>query len=144
MNFLDLQEECIATVISFTIPHNACRISPVSKLLRSAADSNAVWERFLPSDPRLVNDHSLYRVSNKQLFLRLCESPLFIDDGRTSFWMEKRSRKKCRMLSSRKLEIVWVDSPEYWSWISIPDSRFEEVAALLMVCCFEIRGNIST
>lgn len=27
------------------------------------------------------------------------------------------------MLPSRKLEIVWVNSPECWSWISIPDSR---------------------
>ncbi|KAG2240228.1 hypothetical protein Bca4012_014766 [Brassica carinata] len=106
MNLLDLPEECIAAVISFTSPHDACRISAVSKLLRSAADSNAAWERFLPSDPRLVNDHSLSTVSIKQLFLRLCESPPLTDDGRTSFWMEKRSGKKCWMLSARKLEIV--------------------------------------
>ncbi|KAH0923357.1 hypothetical protein HID58_023375, partial [Brassica napus] len=54
MNLLDLPEECIAAVISFTSPQDACRISAVSKLLRSAADSNSAWERFLPSDPRLL------------------------------------------------------------------------------------------
>ncbi|KAL9811381.1 putative phloem protein [Arabidopsis thaliana] len=141
MNFLDLPEECIAAVISFTSPYDACRISAVSKLLRSAADSNNTWERFLPSDYRMCIDNSLSRFSNKQLFLRFCESPLLIEDGRTSFWMEKRSGKKCWMLSARKLDIVWVDSPEFWIWVSIPDSRFEEVAGLLMVCWFEIRGT---
>ncbi|KAL9280509.1 putative phloem protein [Arabidopsis thaliana] len=141
MNFLDLPEECIATMISFTSPFDACRISAVSKLLRSAADSNTTWERFLPSDYRMYIDNSLSRFSNKQLFLRFCESPLLIEDGRTSFWMEKRSGKKCWMLSARKLDIVWVDSPEFWIWVSIPDSRFEEVAGLLMVCWFEIRGT---
>ncbi|KAG2239419.1 hypothetical protein Bca4012_079322 [Brassica carinata] len=39
MNLLDLSEECIAAVISFTSPHDACRISAVSKLLRSAAET---------------------------------------------------------------------------------------------------------
>ncbi|KAL0762171.1 hypothetical protein Bca101_078322 [Brassica carinata] len=121
----------------------------VTSLSRRDAESNAAWEKFLPFDPRLVVDHSLSRLSNNHLFLRFCESPLLIDDGRT------RSGKKCWMLSARKLEIVWVDSPEYWLWISILDSRlnsfqdglcnrFEEVAALLMVCWFEIRGNISS
>ena len=83
MNFLDLPEECIATMISFTSPFDACRISAVSKLLRSAADSNTTWERFLPSDYRMYIDNSLSRFSNKQLFLRFCESPLLIEDGRT-------------------------------------------------------------
>ncbi|KAF3594581.1 hypothetical protein DY000_02026112 [Brassica cretica] len=129
----------------------------VTSLSRRDAESNAAWEKFLPFDPRLVVDHSLSRLSNNHLFLRFCESPLLIDDGRT---LLERSGKKCWMLSARKLEIVWVDSPEYWLWISIPDSRlnsfqngrehstvkhwFEEVAALLMVCWFEIRGNISS
>ncbi|XP_023637633.1 putative F-box protein PP2-B12 isoform X2 [Capsella rubella] len=142
MNFLDLPEECIAVMISFTSPYDACRISTVSRLLRTAADSNTAWERFLPSDSRMYMDHSLSTFSNKQLFFRLCESPLLIDDGRKSFWMEKRRGKKCWMLSARKLEITWVDSPEFWIWISTPDSRFEEVAGLLAVCWFEIRGKI--
>ncbi|CAN8265045.1 unnamed protein product [Cochlearia groenlandica] len=141
MNFLDLPEECIATVISFTSPHDACRISAVSKLLRSFADSDTAWERFIPSESHVLIDHSL---SNKQLFLHLCESPLLIDYGRTSFWMEKKTGKRCLMLSAKKLHIVWVDFPEFWLWISIPDSRFEEVAALLMVCWFEVRGKINT
>ncbi|CAN7080528.1 unnamed protein product [Brassica oleracea var. botrytis] len=115
----------------------------VTSLSRRDAESNAAWEKFLPFDPRLVVDHSLSRLSNNHLFLRFCESHLLIDDGRTVKLLE-RSGKKCWMLSARKLEIVWVDSPEYWLWISILDSRFEEVAALLMVCWFEIRGNISS
>ncbi|ESQ31996.1 hypothetical protein EUTSA_v10004797mg [Eutrema salsugineum] len=142
MNLLDLPKECIAAVISFTSPHDACRISAVSKLLKSAADSDPAWERFLHEEHRLFIDRSSSsRFSKKQLFLH---SPLLIDDGRMSFWMEKRSGKKCFMLSARKLEITWADSPDIWSWISIPDSRFEEVAALGMICSLEIRGKIST
>ncbi|XP_010493706.1 PREDICTED: putative F-box protein PP2-B12 [Camelina sativa] len=144
MNFLDLPEECIAVVISFTSPYDICRLSAVSKLLRSIADSDAAWERFLPSYSRMYINNTLSSFSNKKLFLCLCESPLLIGDGRMSFWMEKRSGKKCWMLSARKLEITWVDSREFWIWMSTPDSRFKEVAGLLAVCWFEIRGKIST
>ncbi|XP_024009801.1 putative F-box protein PP2-B12 [Eutrema salsugineum] len=74
-------------------------------------------------------------------YIYFLHSPLLIDDGRMSFWMEKRSGKKCFMLSARELEITWADSPDIWSWISIPDSRFEVVAALGMICWLEIRGT---
>ncbi|ESQ28583.1 hypothetical protein EUTSA_v10019836mg, partial [Eutrema salsugineum] len=76
-------------------------------------------------------------------YIYFLHSPLLIDDGRMSFWMEKRSGKKCFMLSARELEITWADSPDIWSWISIPDSRFEVVAALGMICWLEIRGKTS-
>lgn len=50
--------------------------------------------------------------------------------------MEKKSGKKCWMLSARKLEIVWVDSPEYWLWISIPDSRFNTFISMNILLLF--------
>jgi hypothetical protein len=28
------------------------------------------------------------------------------------------------MLSARSLYIVWGDTPRYWRWISVPDSRY--------------------
>ncbi|XVF30376.1 hypothetical protein REPUB_Repub16aG0052100 [Reevesia pubescens] len=57
--------------------------------------------------------------------------------------LERGSGKKCYMLSARDLFIVWSKTPEYWSWVSIPESRFEEVAKLINVCWFEIRGKIT-
>ncbi|MBA0814191.1 hypothetical protein Gohar_020033 [Gossypium harknessii] len=47
------------------------------------------------------------------------------------------------MLSPRDLSIIWSDTPDYWRWVSIPEARFDEVAELLSVCWFEIRGRIS-
>ncbi|GKV49246.1 hypothetical protein SLEP1_g56007 [Rubroshorea leprosula] len=46
------------------------------------------------------------------------------------------------MLAPRNLAITWGDTPPYWTWISRPDSRFPEVAKLLVVCWFEITGRI--
>ena len=77
------------------------------------------------------------------------------------------------MLAARDLTIVWGDTPRYWTWTSLPDSRsvafyllylfqislnillqltakkritnrFSEVAELVEVCWLEIRGKIST
>ncbi|KAJ3693157.1 hypothetical protein LUZ60_012252 [Juncus effusus] len=48
----------------------------------------------------------------------------------------------CYMLSPRALSIVWGDTPQYWRWISLPDSRFSEVAELVNVYWLEIRSKI--
>lgn len=48
------------------------------------------------------------------------------------------------MLGSRDLTIIWGDTPYYWEWTSLPESRFPEVASLQAVCWFEIRGKINT
>ncbi|GKV39941.1 hypothetical protein SLEP1_g47635 [Rubroshorea leprosula] len=61
-----------------------------------------------------------------------------------SFSLHKRSGKKCYLLAARDLAITWGDTPRYWSWNSIQDSRFPEGAELLGICWFEIVGRIST
>ncbi|KVI04384.1 putative F-box protein PP2-B12 [Cynara cardunculus var. scolymus] len=147
--FGSLPEGFIANALSLTSPRDACRLSLVCSVFRSAAEWDAVWESFLPSDYQKIvaaeeeedgGDFS----SKKQLFLRLCDRPLIIDGGNKSFWLEKRSGKKCYMLAARDLSIVWGDTPRYWRWISMPDSRFTEVAELISVCWFEVHGRIST
>ncbi|CAK7354004.1 unnamed protein product [Dovyalis caffra] len=145
-----LPEGCIANVLSFTSPRDACRLSVVSSLFKSAEESNAVWERFLPHDYQSIiskSDSSSTLLaslsSKKDLYLRLCEKPIIIDHGKKSFSLEKKSGKKCYMLSARDLMIVWGDTPTYWRWNSDPCSRFGEVAELISVCWFEIRGKIS-
>ncbi|KAK8657028.1 hypothetical protein V6N13_098962 [Hibiscus sabdariffa] len=138
----DLPQDCIAAVISLTSPRDACRLSLVSTSFKSVSDSDAVWERFLPSG-LIPSSASLCCSSKKQLYLSLCENPLLIDGGRKSVQVERGSGKKVYMLSARDLSIVWGDTPTYWRWISIPDSRFEEVAELVNVCWLEIRGKIA-
>ncbi|CAF2015724.1 hypothetical protein YC2023_086268 [Brassica napus] len=107
MNLLDLSEECIAAVIYFTSPHDACRISAVSKLRRSAAET--------PSPtPRGRNFFPLILV---WWLIILCLGYLITISSSVSV------------------------NPIFSSMMA---ERFEEVAALLMVCWFEIRGNISS
>ncbi|CAN4105777.1 unnamed protein product [Withania somnifera] len=145
-----LPEGCIANVLSLTSPRDACRLSVLATIFRSTAESDAVWDRFLPPDYCEIvswssdGPNSISFGSKKELFLYLCDHPIFMDGGSLSFSLEKCSGKKCYMLAARSLAIVWADTPRYWRWISLPESRFSEVAELLDVCWFDISGKINT
>ncbi|XP_021909573.1 putative F-box protein PP2-B12 [Carica papaya] len=142
--FSALPEGCIANVLSLTTPKDTCRLSLVSKMYQSAAESDTVWERFLPSGYETMIPESLLRRSKKEIYLSLCDNYILIDDGDKSLSLEKRSGKKCYMLSPRSLTIIWGSTPKYWRWGSFPGARFAEVAELLGVCWLEIRGKIKT
>ncbi|CAD6249021.1 unnamed protein product [Miscanthus lutarioriparius] len=147
-----LPEECVAYAISLTTPGDACHSSVVSPTFRAAADSDAVWARFLPPDHADVLARADEPVavagcvgaSKKELFLRLCDSPVLLDGATMSFGLERRSGAKCFMLSARALSIAWGDDPSCWTWTaSPPGSRFPEVAELVDVCWLEITGKLS-
>ncbi|XP_010425003.1 PREDICTED: F-box protein At2g02240 [Camelina sativa] len=142
--FDGLPEDCISNIISFTSPRDACVAASVSKTFESAANSDNVWEKFLPPDYSSLIPPSPVFASKKEIYLSLCHNPVLIEDGKKSFWLEKASGKRCIMLSSKELWITWGSSPQYWQWISIPEARFEKVAELLDVCWFEVRGKTST
>lgn len=38
-------------------------------------------------------------------------------------WLDRATVAKCYMLSARKLTIIWGDTPQYWHWIPLTDSR---------------------
>ncbi|XP_010527859.1 PREDICTED: F-box protein PP2-B1 [Tarenaya hassleriana] len=137
-----MPEDSVSCIISFTTPRDACVVSSVSKMFKSAAQSDVVWERFLPSDYSSLVPQSLVFSSKKELYLALSDNPVLIDDGKKSFWLEKPTGKKCYMISALDLTIIWGGTPSYWQWISVPESRFERVAELLNVCWLEIRGKI--
>ncbi|XP_022718505.1 F-box protein PP2-B10-like [Durio zibethinus] len=138
-----IPQDCVESILSRTSPQDACSLSLVSTTFKSAAESDAVWESFLPPGYEVLIPSSLCFSTKKELYRRLCERPVLIDGGRKSFSLERGSGKKCYMLSARDLFIVWSDTPTYWRWVSIPESRFEEVAELISVCRLEIRGNIT-
>ncbi|XP_015962366.2 putative F-box protein PP2-B2 [Arachis duranensis] len=108
VGFQDLPEGCIANVVSLTIPRDACSLALVSSTFRSAAESDSVWDRFLPSDYNdIVSQSTSFSCrSKKQLYLSLCENPILVDDGKKSFQLDKAYGKKCYMLSPRMLSIV--------------------------------------
>ncbi|KAJ7960484.1 F-box protein like [Quillaja saponaria] len=75
------------------------------------------------------------------LFYCFCSSVLI--DGRSkNFKLDKFSTEKSYILSARELSITWSNEPMYWSWISIPESRFTEVAELKTISWLEIKGKI--
>ncbi|EYU32966.1 hypothetical protein MIMGU_mgv1a019579mg [Erythranthe guttata] len=139
-----LPEGCIANIVSFTSPKDACRAAAVSLLVKSAAESDTVWERFLPPDYGEIVSGSNSPVAaystKKELYFLLCESPLLLDGGKLSFRLDNSTGKKCYMMCSRELQITWADNSMYWTWTSLPDSRFAEVAELQSVCWLEIRA----
>lgn len=88
MEIGQLPEECISHIISFTSARDACRSSLVSPLFRSAADSDVVWEKFLPSDYKdfisqsvLIPETTLNAMRKKRLYFHLCNNPITIGNG---------------------------------------------------------------
>ncbi|KAK9160561.1 hypothetical protein Syun_006902 [Stephania yunnanensis] len=156
-NFCCLPEGCVANIIALTSPLDACRSSAVSSVFKSAAESDIVWERFLPSDYEDIisrsssasrsssSGHHLNMLSSKkELYFYLCEHPILIDGGTKSFRVDKSSGKKIYMIGARELSIVWGGTPQYWRWTSLPEARFPEVAELIRVCWLEIKGKMDT
>ncbi|XP_058744377.1 putative F-box protein PP2-B12 [Vicia villosa] len=144
-----LPEECIANILLLTSPVDSCKFSIVSKDFCSASESDIVWDHFLPSDLISIISESqsgssllATSPSKKSLYLTLSDNPIIVDNGKKSFQLEKQSGKKIYMLGARDLSIAWGDTPCYWEWITLPESRFQEVSRLHMVCWFEIYGKI--
>ncbi|KAK1561011.1 hypothetical protein Q3G72_033406 [Acer saccharum] len=121
---LSLPEGCIAAVISFTSPREACHLACVSTTFRSAADSDVVWDRFLPqeysSSWSSSSSTAWSSLSKKELYLRTRHN--LIHKGKLSFWFDLSSGKKCYMIPPRELNISDVDCIYSWGWFSIPDA----------------------
>ncbi|XP_022723097.1 putative F-box protein PP2-B12 isoform X2 [Durio zibethinus] len=143
-----LPEECMCLIISLTSPRDACRSALVSPALRPVADSDDVWERFLPCDYQEIisrySSTSLLSWAKKRLYFHLSFHPILIENGTMSFQLEKETGKKCYMLGARALSIIWGDTPQYWTWTSLPESRFSEVAELRIVWWLDVKGRIET
>ncbi|KAI4346198.1 hypothetical protein L6164_013270 [Bauhinia variegata] len=144
----DFPEECISKILSFTSPKDACRSTVVHSVFKAAADSDAVWETFLPSDYEEIISQSssphLNSLSKKSIYFHLCDHPILTADNSMSFSLDKHTAKKCYMIGAKGLIIIWGDSPKYWKWTSIPESRFPLVAELNYVWWLEVKGRIET
>ncbi|RWW80674.1 hypothetical protein BHE74_00010973 [Ensete ventricosum] len=159
--FAKLPEECVAQVLSYTTPRDSCRSALVSKAFLSAAGSDALWEGFLPSDCAEILSRAVHPVqysSKKDLYFRLCH-PILVDGGGKvtrlasvhiyrrrvlSFLLERSTGKKTYMISPAKMILAHGSNHQYWTWISLPESRFAKVPELLSVCWFDIYGSIDS
>ncbi|KAK6161433.1 hypothetical protein DH2020_004814 [Rehmannia glutinosa] len=142
--FAKLPEECISEILSFTSALDASRSSTTSKSFKSAAESNDVWERFLPEIWQEILSTSVSPVkyaSKKDLYFSLCDNPILIDGGKMSFSLDKRNGKKCIMVGAKELLISWKGC---WDFTSHAKSRFSEVAKLRSTSWIHIQGKIKT
>ncbi|XP_063946755.1 F-box protein PP2-B10 isoform X2 [Daucus carota subsp. sativus] len=109
--------------------------------LKAVGDDDDVWDKFLPWDYGEIlarEGVSPGVITKKQAYLLLFGSPFLLDQGKLG------GGEKCCMLSARELSIAWKDTPYFWRWTTLPESRFSEVAELQCVCWLEIRGKIAT
>ncbi|KAK1388472.1 putative SKP1 interacting partner 3-related family protein [Heracleum sosnowskyi] len=144
LTFSMLPEDCVSNIISFTSPADACK--SVSSFFTLAAESDLVWEKFLPTDYLHIVQKSVIPLefsSRKELFLRLSESTI-IDGGRKSFSLDTLSAKKSYIISARELSIFGSNDPTCWSWNPNPDSRFLEVAELKTTSDLKIHCTLNT
>ena len=77
-----LPEDCISMVIYHTSPRDACVVASVSKTVKSAAESDLVWEKFLPPDYSSLVPRSLDFSSKKEIYLSLAYDSVLIDEGK--------------------------------------------------------------
>ncbi|XP_051123421.1 F-box protein At2g02240-like [Andrographis paniculata] len=141
-DILALPEDCIAYIISFTNPRDACRLAILSSVLSSAIRYDFVWESFMPYDYRQIlsrsvaGSDSLLRKfsSKKELYDYLCDHPILIDDGRKSFSLDRSTGKVCCMLSAKEV------CSEMINRTSLPESRFSEVAEIPKNRALRIHG----
>ena len=78
-----LPEGCIAHIIwlSTPIPRDAGCLSVVSRVFQSAAQSDAIWERFLPPDClSIISGSSLRHLSKKDLYFSVSDHLVLIDN----------------------------------------------------------------
>ena len=94
VNFSAVPEGCIAAIAALTTPRDACTLAAVLRVFRSAAESDVVWERFLPSDCEAIVARSergealLAEIGcKKELYMCLANRPLLVDgQSKVSFF----------------------------------------------------------
>ncbi|KAF4392296.1 hypothetical protein F8388_012752 [Cannabis sativa] len=130
--FYMLPEGCIAHIVSLTSPRDACRLCLVASIFKSAAESDAVWEKFLPPGYHsfiVDSDYHRRALTKKDLYFSLCDQPLLFDEGRKNSEIEILILIINQfMVSSRLLDCALI--------------LFGDVAELISVCWFEILGKI--
>ncbi|KAL6857046.1 hypothetical protein ACP4OV_018428 [Aristida adscensionis] len=130
----DLPEACLALAIALTSPRDACRAAAVSPAFRVAADSDAVWRRFLPDDLVAPGAAKADGGGWKRAYLRLCDAGNAAHvggGGGCRVWLEPASGARCYVLPARTLSLPWDDGELSWRWTPHPRSRFGEVAELV-------------
>ncbi|MCD7446001.1 hypothetical protein HAX54_024705 [Datura stramonium] len=145
--FLSLPKDCLSEIFSLTSPKDAGRSSLVSRGFKSIAESDVVWENFLPCDyQQIINISESFLVysSKKELYFSLCKSPILLDGNKLSFSLDNKTGKKCFMVAPKQLAFSWDPTSRYWGLSYYPESRFSEVAYFPGFRWLDIQGKIAS
>ncbi|WOH09916.1 hypothetical protein DCAR_0729376 [Daucus carota subsp. sativus] len=150
--FEKLPQECIEEVVLRVGPMEACRLSAVCKRFLSAAESDFVWDRFLPSDYQQLRARAdafpnIKFAYKKDVFLFLSGNHVSMDGNTMSFWLSKRTGKKCFLTAVSIIDDTEED--DGWSRLEVEISSFTcRVQDCFALCqcveLFRIQGKIST
>ncbi|KAK9217731.1 hypothetical protein WN943_006359 [Citrus x changshan-huyou] len=142
----DLPAKCISRIISLTTPRDASRLALVCPAFRSAADSDSVWEKFLPSDYEgFISNSSLIDKKKKDLYFHLCRNPILFNNNTASFGLEQESGKKCYMAGAKWIyENSGISHRDCEMIPSSAGSRFPEVIELKLMSSLEIEARFGT
>lgn len=60
--------------------------------------------------------------------------------------LNKGGGEKCYMLSGRELSIAWKDTPYFWRWTRLPESRSIYIYIYFSLCgvCLRVMADINT
>lgn len=146
LTFVQLPAKCISRIISLTTPRDASRLALVCPAFRSAADSDSVWEKFLPSDYEgFISNSSLIDKKKKDLYFHLCRNPILFDNNTASFGLEQESGKKCYMAGAKWIyENSGISHRDCEMIPSSAGSRFPEVIELKLMSSLEIEARFGT
>ncbi|KAF3327934.1 hypothetical protein FCM35_KLT06540 [Carex littledalei] len=91
-HFSRLPLDCLMTVMKLTSPKDTCRSAAVNTTFQSVANSDDVWQSFLPDNlssilDRAETDVEQLPVSKKELYLHLCHNWILLDGGTKVKWM---------------------------------------------------------
>ncbi|XP_014756608.2 F-box protein PP2-B10 [Brachypodium distachyon] len=122
-----LPEELLVQVISLTSPRDAFCAAAVSRDFQAAADSDAVWSRFLPGElPRFAKGvlpkpkPTTPPMSKKALFERLSGQPALLPQKSTRMQLDRATGAEWFTLSASGMQIL---RRRYFTTIRVDPSR---------------------
>lgn len=141
-----LPNDCVFNILTFTSAADTCRSSLVSSSFRHVAYYDTLWDTFLPDNYLCIVSRSTIPLevsSKRDLYFSLTNS-ILIDGGNKSFKLDKSTGKISYILSARELSITLGDNSAHWTWKSLSESRFSQVAILKTIQHLEIEAKIKT
>lgn len=136
MSMVDLGIENIAKIVSFTSSKDACRLALVCSGFRAAADSDVVWERFLPPDYQeiickffLLTSSSLKLLSKKVIYFYLCDHPIVFHND--------------TMVSQKLFDPSWDYFPSSLLLLLLPNDSSYNCLVSFLISLFSVENNIN-